>query len=95
MTRKKNASTLNIDLHLWYRSTPNQSFMTSTSIQIKGTHCHSCKALIEDVSMEIDGIKSCNVDFETGKTTIEYDGEVDWGKFKKEVEALGDYKVIL
>ncbi len=62
-----------------------------TTIIIQGTHCASCKALIEDVASEIPGIKSCTVDFETGKTVIEHDGAVNWAAFKKEVEGLGAY----
>lgn len=64
-----------------------------TTVIIEGTHCNSCKMLIEDVSSEIAGINSCRVDFATGKTEIEHDGNVDWDKFKTEVESLGDYKV--
>lgn len=64
-----------------------------TTITIKGTHCESCKALIEDVCKEIPGIISCNVDYKTGKTIIEHDEELDWKKFKKEIESLGEYKV--
>lgn len=60
---------------------------------IKGTHCNACRVLIEDVSKEILGISSCHVDFKTGATEIEHDENVDWAKFKKEVEALGEYKV--
>lgn len=64
-----------------------------TTVTIKGTHCESCKALIEDVCKEIPGINSCNVDYKTGKTIIEHDEELDWKKFKKEIESLGEYKV--
>lgn len=60
---------------------------------IKGTHCSSCKALIEDVCTEIPGIKSCTVDFKTGATKIEHEENVDWQKFKTEVESLGEYKI--
>lgn len=65
-----------------------------TIFTIKGTHCQSCKALIEEVALEIPGIKACTVDFETGRTEVEHEGEVDWGKFKREVEGLGEYKVV-
>lgn len=64
-----------------------------TTLTIKGTHCESCKALIEDVCKEIPGIKSCNVDFKTGTTEVKHEENVDWKKFKKEVELLGSYKV--
>lgn len=66
-----------------------------TKIIIKGTHCNSCKALIEDVCSEIQGAKSCSVVFETGETIIEHDKNFDWQAFKQEVESLGDYKVNL
>ena len=66
-----------------------------TTLTIKGTHCNSCKALIEDVCTEISGMKSCNVDFKTGVTEIEHEENVDWQEFKKEVEDLGKYIVNL
>lgn len=65
-----------------------------TQLTVKGTHCVSCKALIEDVCKEIDGIKSCTVDFKTGKTVIEHTKPLDMAKLKKEIESLGKYKVI-
>lgn len=64
-----------------------------TTLTIKGTHCNSCKALIEDVCTEIPGIKSCSVDFKTGATEIEHEESMDWQKFKKEIESLAKYKV--
>lgn len=65
-----------------------------TTLTIKGTHCPSCKALIEDVASETPGINSCTVDYTTGQTHIEHDKTVDWDKFTKEVESLGDYQVV-
>ena len=67
--------------------------MQTTTINIKGTHCNSCKLLIEDVCKDQKGAKSCAVDFASGKTVIEHDESFDWQAFKKEVEALGNYKV--
>lgn len=64
-----------------------------TIITIKGTHCKSCKMLIEEVCSEIPGVKACTVDFKTGKTVIEHDGKIDLKKLKKEIEAVGEYKV--
>ena len=60
---------------------------------IKGTHCNSCKILIEDVCKDIKGVKSCCVDVETGKTLLEYDENFDFDVLRKEVEKLGQYKV--
>lgn len=65
-----------------------------TNLTIKGTHCESCKALIEDVCKDIPGVVSCNVDFKTGKTKIEHTGRLDMRIVKKEIESLGDYKVV-
>lgn len=65
-----------------------------STITIQGTHCPSCKALIEDVASETPGITSCTVNFNTGKTEIEHDETVDWDRFAKEVASLGDYTVI-
>ena len=69
--------------------------MKKTTITIKGTHCTACKALIEDVCKDIKGVKSCNVDYETGKTEIEHENNFDINLFKKEIENLKIYKVIL
>ena len=67
--------------------------MKTMIIIIKGTHCNSCKVLIEDVCKEIKGIISCNVDFKTGKTEIEHTEKLNLMLLKKEIESLGDYKV--
>ncbi len=64
-----------------------------TVITVKGTHCNSCKILIEEVCSEMSGVKSCSADFKTGKTVIEHDGKLDLKKVKKEIEGLGEYKV--
>ena len=64
-----------------------------TIITIKGTHCNSCKMLIEDICKESEGVKSCSVDFKTGKTTIEHDAKTDLKKIKFEIEKAGYYKV--
>ena len=51
--------------------------------------------LIEEVCSEMPGVKSCVVDFKTGKTVIEHDGKLDLKRLKKEIESLGEYKVII
>jgi copper chaperone CopZ len=63
-------------------------------ITIQGTHCKSCKFLIEDIASDIPGVISINVDHETGKTEIEYDETLDWNKLKSAIEGQGDYKFI-
>ncbi len=62
---------------------------------VEGTHCKSCKLLIEDICSEIPGVKKCSVNFQTGKMTVEYEDEVDWSLLKKEIEKAGKYKVKL
>ena len=64
-----------------------------TKITIKGTHCASCKMLIEDVCKEMGGVNSCNVNFETGETEIDHADNLDWQKLKQEIESLGQYKL--
>ena len=65
-----------------------------TTITIKGTHCNACKALIEDVAKDVQGIQSCTVDFATGKTEIEYESEEALKNFAKEVNELGNYHIM-
>ena len=64
-----------------------------TIITILGTHCNACKMLIEDVAKDIPGVKTCIVDFQTGKTEIGHDESMDWDNLQKEIESLGKYKV--
>ncbi len=64
-----------------------------TEFKVKGFHCKSCKMLVEDVAEDFPSITSCKVDVESGKVTIEHSDKLDLNKFKKEIEALGDYKV--
>ena len=64
-----------------------------TIATIMGTHCNSCKLLIEDVSRDIAGVQSCDVNLETGEVIIEHDEHFTPAVFKEEVEGLGGYSV--
>lgn len=66
-----------------------------STITVKGTHCKSCKMLIEDVCKDIPGITSCIVNFKTGKTVIEHEKMEDLKKLKAEIDSLGQYEVSL
>ncbi len=66
-----------------------------TTLTVKGMHCQSCKVLIEDVCSEIVGVKSCTLDFKSGKLVVEHDIGVDMKKVKKEIEGSGDYRVVV
>ena len=65
-----------------------------TIITVQGTHCNSCAELIKDVCSEFPEIKKCSVDVKTGKTVIEHEGKLNIAKLKKEIEGLGEYKVV-
>lgn len=64
-----------------------------TILTVKGMHCESCKMLIEDACKDIKGIKSCKVDFKTGKLELEHEKPIDLNLIKKEIKSLGDYEV--
>lgn len=66
-----------------------------TTLTIQGTHCKACKMLIEDVCKDMPGVSSCEVNFETGETILDHDESLDWVSFKKEIEGLGTYTVLL
>ncbi|HLC81268.1 MAG TPA: heavy metal-associated domain-containing protein [Candidatus Nanoarchaeia archaeon] len=66
-----------------------------TEFTVKGTHCQACKMLIEDICSEIEGIKSCKVDFKTGKVVIEHDNMTNINQAKQEIEKGGNYKVMI
>lgn len=64
-----------------------------TTFAIKGMHCVSCKALIEDVASEIPGVVSCTVDVAAERADVEHDESFDAERMRKDIEALGDYRV--
>lgn len=66
-----------------------------TTLTVKGMHCQSCKVLIEDVCSEIVGVKSCTLDFKSGKLVVEHEQGLDMKRVKKEIEGAGEYKVTL
>ncbi|MBI3626634.1 heavy-metal-associated domain-containing protein [Candidatus Uhrbacteria bacterium] len=66
-----------------------------TTIKIQGTHCPSCKILIEEICMEQKGVISAGVNYHTGETLIEHDESLNWQKLKDEVEAIQGYTVSL
>ncbi len=63
----------------------------TTTLNIKGMHCSSCKTLIEDVCHDIPGVTACLVDLATGRARIEHDETVDTERLQEEIAALGEY----
>ncbi|MBU0598261.1 heavy-metal-associated domain-containing protein [Patescibacteria group bacterium] len=64
-----------------------------SKIKIQGTHCPSCKTLIEDVCRDIPSVNKCAVDFVSGQTIIDHDPEINWQELKKEIEDSGEFQV--
>ncbi|MBU1166935.1 sulfite exporter TauE/SafE family protein [Patescibacteria group bacterium] len=62
-------------------------------LRLEGTHCQSCKTLIETDIKALEGVRKVEVDFETGTCQIEFDEhKVAIKRIKKTIEKLG-YKV--
>ena len=66
-----------------------------TDLIIKGIHCTSCKVLIEDICFGFKEIKKCEVDVKSGKVIVEHQTNFDPQKIKKEIEKIGEYRVIV
>lgn len=66
-----------------------------TTFAIKGTHCNACKMLIEDACKGVHGVKSCSVDYASGKADINHDDTLDRDMLKKEIESAGTFTVIV
>ncbi len=64
-----------------------------TLFNITGMHCASCKALIEDVILELPGVLSGVVDVATNTARIEHDASVDQDTIRRAIERLGTYTV--
>ena len=46
----------------------------TTSLKVKGMACqYSCVNKVKTVLIDVDGIKSCNVNFETSTATVSFD----------------------
>ncbi len=69
--------------------------MMKTLITIKGMHCGSCKALIEEVSQDVAGVTACIVDLKKGNAEVEHESTLSFDLLKQEIEGLGQYTVLL
>lgn len=65
-----------------------------TILKIEGLHCASCKAVIEDIAGDFPEIKSANVDVAGGTATVEHEEKFDMSRFTKEIDSLGQYKIL-
>lgn len=58
-------------------------------------HCASCKALIEEVVSELEGVSEVSVNYATEKMTVSYDeSKVSIDDLKKTVASAGSYKLV-
>ena len=69
--------------------------MMKTLITIRGMHCGSCKALIEDVCQDIAGVTACKVDLNKENAEVEHESTLNLNLLKQEIEGLGQYTVLL
>lgn len=66
-----------------------------TTVKIPGMHCHSCVALVTEVSEESSGVQSVTVDLNSKDVTLDHDESFDLATWTQEIESLGkDYKVL-
>ncbi|QQS43379.1 copper-translocating P-type ATPase [Candidatus Roizmanbacteria bacterium] len=62
---------------------------------IVGMHCASCKALIEDVVSDVDGVTDVKVNYAAEKMTVSYDeAKVSIEDLKKAVASAGTYQLV-
>ncbi len=50
--------------------------------------------LVKDVAEDFPEVNSVEVDVKTGKVVLEHSKGLNIERFKKEIESLGEYKVI-
>jgi len=64
--------------------------MKKITIKTKGMHCVSCERIIKDAILNLDGIKSADVNWTTEKATITFNPEkVQIKDIMKTVEKAG------
>ncbi len=62
---------------------------------IVGMHCASCKALIEDIVGDVDGVSEVSVNYAAEKMTVSYDeSKVGIENLKKAVASAGSYQLV-
>lgn len=69
--------------------------MKKTKFQIKGMHCNSCVALIEEKLKSKPGVIQSKVNFDSQKAVVAYDeNKISEEEIKKTVEESGEYKIV-
>ena len=70
---------------------------TTTNLKVKGMACqYSCVNKVKSVLNDVDGIESCNVNFETSTATVTYNDEEIMGKdIIKILSEKTDFEIII
>ena len=70
---------------------------TTTNLKVKGMACqYSCANKVKSVLNDVDGIESCNVNFETSTATVSYDdAKITPAEIKKILSKKTDFDISL
>ena len=63
--------------------------MATITLVVKGMSCMGCVKSVQGVLEGINGVKSVNVDLQSGKTVIEYDAPIEISVFEKAIDEAG------
>lgn len=67
--------------------------MSKLNLDITGMHCKSCEILVEDNLKEINGIKKVEVNYQTGKAEIYYEGSTPKPEALSQAIVKAGYKI--
>lgn len=67
--------------------------MYTSHFTVQGTHCASCKMLIEMTLQNLPGVTSAALDLQTGQGQVISEEPLAQEDIKKEIEELGNYIV--
>jgi copper chaperone CopZ len=70
---------------------------TTTNLKVKGMACqYSCVNKVKSVLNDVDGIESCNVNFETSTATVSFDdAKITPAEIKKILSKKTDFDISL
>ena len=63
--------------------------MSTTTYHIKGMTCGHCVNSVKEAIAELDGVRSVDVDLDTGQATVTSDGGLDAQEVQAVVEDAG------
>lgn len=63
--------------------------MKTTNFLVPGMTCGHCKCAVTDELSKINGVTKVDVDLDSKKVTIEFEGDVEWGVIVDAVDEAG------